>query len=318
MTTKTPHSLGGPARPRRRRHLAAVLGSLALVGAATALSAYSVTLYRLFCQATGYLGTTQRVTAASATTSPETVVVRFDTSIAPDLPWRFKPEQEQVTVHLGEQTLVYFQATNLSREPIVGHASFNVQPDEAGRYFDKIQCFCFTEERLGPGQTAEMPVLFYVDPAILKDPDGSRIKTITLSYTFFRSPRPGETKDLSRYEKAGPPTAVASAERGRQLFGVRCAVCHGLDTNKTGPMLDGVVGRKAGTAPGYGYSPALSKAGVVWSAETLDKWLQDPKAFVAGARMPVRVPAADDRRDLIAYLQTLAAEKAPAKQAAAE
>src|SRR5499427_8353187 len=200
---------------RRRRHLIAVLGSLALVGAASVLTAYSATLYRIFCEATGYLGTTQRVDSDQSETRPETMVVRFDTSIAPDLPWRFEPAQPQVTVHLGEQTLVYFRATNLSKAPIVGHATFNVQPDAVGRYFDKIQCFCFTEERLAPGETAEMPVLFYVDPAILQDPDVGGIASITPSYPFFKSGRPDGASDLGRYQQGSAATGETSPERGR-------------------------------------------------------------------------------------------------------
>ena len=294
-----------PLHRRRPRHLGAILGSLLLIGAASALAAYSVTLYRLFCQVTGYGGTTQRVATADSTIRPETVTIRFDASTAPDLPWRFQPQQAQVTVHLGEQTLVYYQATNLARETLVGHASFNVQPDAAGRYFDKIQCFCFSEESLGPGQTAEMPVLFFVDPAILQDPDGAQIKTITLSYTFFLSRRPEGASDLARYQQ--PPAAgeEASPARGRQLFAVRCAVCHDLDHNKTGPMLANVVDRRAGSAPDYAYSRSLSHADLAWSTENLDKWLTNPKGFIAGTRMPVRVPDSKDRRDLIAYLQSL-------------
>ncbi len=292
--------------PRRRwRHLGAILGSLLLICAATALASYSVTLYRLFCQVTGSGGTTQRVAAADSAVRPETVTIRFDASTAPDLPWRFQPQQAQVTTHLGEQTLVYYRATNLSHETVVGHASFNVQPDAAGRYFDKIQCFCFSEESLAPGQTADMPVLFFVDPAILQDPDGAQIKTITLSYTFFRSRRPQEAKDLARYQPATAAGEAASPARGGQLFAVRCAVCHDLDRNKTGPMLGHVVDRRAGSAPGYGYSPGLSHADLAWSADNLDKWLTNPKGFIPGARMPVRVPDAKDRRDLIAYLQSL-------------
>ena len=294
-----------PRASRRRRHFIAVLGSLALVAAAGTLAAYSATLYRIFCEATGYQGTTQRVGADRSETRPETMVVRFDTSIAPDLPWRFEPEQPQVTVHLGEQTLVYFSATNLSKEAIVGHASFNVQPDAVGRYFDKIQCFCFEEEKLGPGQTAEMPVLFYVDPAILGDPDVGKISSVTLSYTFFRSVRPEGASDLGRFEQAGAPSDQASAERGRELFAVRCAVCHDLEHNKSGPMLGNVVGRKAGKAPGYAYSIPLAAADITWSPGNLDKWLQGPKGFIAGVRMPVSVPDSRDRRDVIAYLESL-------------
>jgi cytochrome c oxidase assembly protein Cox11 len=306
-----------PGSPRRRpRHLPAILGSLLIVGAATLLAVYSVSLYRLFCEATGYLGTTQRVASDDHAAQAERMVVRFDTSIAPDMPWRFEPEQRQVTVRLGEQTLVYFKATNLSQEPVTGHATFNVQPDAAGRYFDKIQCFCFEEERLAPGQTAEMPVLFFVDPAILQDPDGKQIETITLAYTFFRSVKPEGASDLGRYQEAPAPAAGASAERGRQLFAVRCAVCHDLERNKSGPMLGNVFARKAGTAPGYAYSDALAHAALAWSADNLDKWLTDPKAFVAGARMPVRVPDGNDRRDLIAYLESLRAVDAGTASAA--
>jgi cytochrome c oxidase assembly protein subunit 11 len=327
MMTGTPLEPDGPPRPqetasrrpagRRRRHFTAVLGSLVLIGIATALVAYSSTLYRIFCQVTGYLGTTQRVAADNNATRPETVVVHFDTTTAPDLPWRFEPEQSQVTVRLGEQTLVFFRATNTSHEPIVGHASFNVQPDDAGRFFDKIQCFCFTEERLSPGETAEMPVLFYVDPAILRDPDAREITTITLSYTFFRSVNPEGASDLSRYRLASGPTASASSERGHELFQVRCSVCHDLEHNKSGPMLGSVFARRAGTAPGYAYSSALARAEIVWSADNLDKWLTNPKGFIAGARMPVRVPDGRDRRDLIAYLESLQPGKATTAEAAA-
>jgi cytochrome c oxidase assembly protein Cox11 len=294
-----------PPVHRRRRHVIAVLGSLALVGAASVLTAYSATLYRIFCQATGYLGTTQRVASDQSETRSETMVVRFDTSIAPDLPWRFEPEQPQVTVHLGEQTLVYFRATNFSKDAMAGHASFNVQPDAVGRYFNKIQCFCFTEERLAAGQTAEMPVLFYVDPAILQDPDVGGITSITLSYTFFKSVRPEGASDLGRYQQASAATDETSPVRGRELFAVRCAVCHDLERNKAGPMLGNVVGRKAGTAPGYSYSLALDEADLAWSPDNLDKWLQGPKGFIAGARMPVSLPNAEDRRDVIAYLESL-------------
>ena len=207
--------------------------------------------------------------------------------------------------------------TNLSQAPLVGHASFNVQPDAAGRYFDKIQCFCFEEERLAPGQTAEMPVLFFVDPAILQDPDAAQIKAITLSYTFFKSVRPEGASDLGRYQQASAATDTASPERGRQLYAVRCALCHDPGVNKAGPMLGGVFGRRAGTVAGYAYSGGLARADLAWTADNLDRWLTDPKAFVASARMPVRVPEAKDRRDLIAYLETLRPAKTQTSEAPA-
>ena len=197
---------------------------------------------------------------------------------------------------------------------IVGHASFNVQPDAAGRFFDKIQCFCFTEERLAPGETAEMPVLFYVDPAILQDKDARHISVITLSYTFFRSVRPEGASDLGRYKQVSAAGNDANPERGHELFQVRCSVCHDLARNKVGPMLGNVFARRAGSAPGYNYSTALAHAGIVWSADNLDKWLGNPKQFIAGVRMPVRVTDSRDRRDLIAYLQGLK----PSKTAAVE
>jgi len=301
--------LGGQERrvkTLRRRNVGVLLGLLFVLGIMTTLVCYSVTIYRLFCAATGYFGATERVASDQSAISAQTLVVRFDTDVAPGLPWQFKPAQAQVTVHFGEQTLVYFRATNLSDQPIVGHATFNVAPDVAGRFFDKIQCFCFTEESLAPHQTADMPVLFFVDPAMLKDPDAGYLRSLTLSYTFFRSVRPQGAQDLSRYEQPVPATAEANPERGRQVFGTRCAVCHGLDQSKIGPMLGNVFDRPAGQAPGFAYSPALGAAKLVWSASNLDKWLQGPQAFIPGARMPVHVADPFDRRDLIAYLKSLA------------
>jgi len=309
LTNADPHSPGDgkPSRApnRRRGHLGVVLGLLALLGAMTTLVSYSVPLYRLFCAATGYGGTTERVASDQSALSTRTIVVRFNTDKEPSLPWRFEPKQPAVTVHFGEQSLAYFEATNLSDQPIVGHATFNVTPDVAGRYFDKIQCFCFSEESLAPHQTAEMPVLFFVDPAMLKDPDAGYLQTITLSYTFFRSAKPEGAQDLGRYEQPIAVSATASPERGRQLFAVRCAVCHGLEAGKVGPMLGNVFDRPAGSAPGFAYSSALAAAKLAWSAGNLDKWLQGPQAFIPGARMPVSVPNPLDRRDLIAYLKSL-------------
>ena len=125
--------------------------------------------------------------------SDQTVTVAFDSNVAPDLPWRFEPEQRSVTVHLGEQKLVFFSAENLSNQSIVAHATFNVTPETSGLYFNKIQCFCFNEERLDPHQKVDMPVVFYVDPAFAKDPDNLHVDTITLSYTFLRSVNPAQS-----------------------------------------------------------------------------------------------------------------------------
>jgi len=227
------------------------------------------------------------------------ITVRFDSNVARDLPWRFEPAQREVRVHLGEQQLVFFTAENLTDQAIVGHATFMVTPETTGIYFNKVQCFCFEEERLNAHQKVDMPVVFFVDPALASDPETRDVGTITLSYTFFRSANPDNAKDLSRFTATSEPDPV----HGQQLFSERCAACHGLDANKSGPMLGGVFRRKAGSAPGYNYSPALGGAGIRWSADNLDRWLTDPGKFLVGTRMPVRVPDASARRDIIAYLQ---------------
>ena len=158
---------------------------LALVVGMVGLSYAAVPLYDLFCRATGYGGTPQRADTAPTTMSDRVITVRFDTNIDPALPWSFQPEQRAVKVKVGENRLVFFRAVNNSDRSIVGHATFNVVPDRAGRYFSKIQCFCFTEQRLDPGQSIEMPVSFFIAPEILTDRDGDHIHEITLSYTFY-------------------------------------------------------------------------------------------------------------------------------------
>ena len=263
------------------------------------LVAYSPELYRAFCGATGYGGTTQRAYTDPTTTSERTVTVAFDSNVASGLPWRFEPEQRSVTVHLGEQKLVFFRAENLGDETTVGHATFNVTPPTSGIYFNKIQCFCFNEERLDAHQKVDMPVVFYVDSAFASDSDMDHVDTITLSYTFGRSASPSQAKNLSRFLANAAPDVV----HGQELFTQRCTACHALDHNMTGPMLGGVVGRMAGSAAGYIYSPALRRSGLTWSVDKLNQWLSDPKKLVPGARMPVRVLDAPSRHDIIAYLQ---------------
>ena len=174
-----------PALQSRNRRIGgyALLFALLMLG----LGYASVPLYRMFCEATGFGGTAQRATevqAAGIKVSPVTISVRFDSNIDRDLPWAFKPLQISQTVHLGARSLAVFSARNLSDKPITGRASFNISPDEAGTYFNKIQCFCFSEQTLQPGQEVNMPVTYYVDPAILQDEEAKAIKQITLSYTF--------------------------------------------------------------------------------------------------------------------------------------
>ncbi len=151
----------------------------------SAITAESPTLYKLFCQATGYGGTTQRVTKASAEILDRVVTVRFDANVSPQLSWKFEPVVNTMDVRIGETSLAFFRATNLSDKPLKGQAVFNVSPDVAGIYFNKIECFCFKEQTLQPGQTVEMPVTFYVDPAMARDRDMVNISNITLSYVFF-------------------------------------------------------------------------------------------------------------------------------------
>ena len=145
---------------------------------------------------TGFGGTTQVATeaeAASAATlsaGAPTISIRFDANTARDMPWTFRPRQVTDTVQIGQRDMAIFEARNLSSVPITGTASFNVEPEQAGRYFNKIQCFCFTEQTLRPGQEVTMPVLFFIDPAALQDPNMKGVEQITLSYTFHRAAKP--------------------------------------------------------------------------------------------------------------------------------
>ncbi len=145
----------------------------------------SVPLYRMFCNFTGYGGTTREGTMAGIKAGSRVFTITFNADTDPGLPWHFAPGVAELKTHVGEQTLTHFTAKNLTHERITGHATYNVIPFGAGPYFTKIECFCFKEQTLEPGQEVSMPVLFYVDPAINSDPDMKDVKTITLSYTFF-------------------------------------------------------------------------------------------------------------------------------------
>jgi cytochrome c oxidase assembly protein subunit 11 len=159
----------------------------ALAVSMTGLGYASVPLYRIFCEATGLGGTTQRAEgeAPGAVKTGNQIVVRFDANHAPELPWDFAPEKPSETLTIGARDIAFYTAKNLSARPITGRAVFNVSPSQAGKYFTKIQCFCFTEQTLQPGQKARMPVVFFVDPKILTDKDAREISEITLSYTFY-------------------------------------------------------------------------------------------------------------------------------------
>jgi cytochrome c oxidase assembly protein subunit 11 len=177
-----------------RRNRRTMLGLLGVVALMLGLTAASVPLYRLFCQVTGYGGTTQVATEAPDVAGLPEVTVRFNADVSPELPWSFYPEIRELRLPVGETRTVLYKAVNRSSGTVTGTATFNVTPDIAGKFFDKLQCFCFTEQTLKPGDSVEMAVRFFVDPAILEDVDGRSIKTITLSYTFFRAKdQPAET-----------------------------------------------------------------------------------------------------------------------------
>ena len=159
--------------------IAAALGMLLLAFA-------SVPLYRIFCQATGFGGTTQEFSVAPKKLADVTITVRFNADVEPGLPWKFEPIEKEVTVRPGQNRLVAFRATNESDKPITGTAVYNVTPFEAGPYFDKIQCFCFERQTLKPHESVNLPVSFFIDPAMLESSETAKITNITLSYTFFR------------------------------------------------------------------------------------------------------------------------------------
>jgi len=176
----------------RNLRLALVSFSVAagMVGAAYA----AVPLYEVFCQVTGFGGTTQTAEAAPAVTLDRKITVRFNADVGKALPWRFAPAQDRVELKIGEQALAFYRAKNLSGRTITGTAAFNVTPAKVGQYFNKIACFCFTEQELKAGAEVDMPVTFFIDPAIADDPNLNEVTTITLSYTFFETePDPDRT-----------------------------------------------------------------------------------------------------------------------------
>ena len=176
-------SLAVPADRNRRVALIALLVAIAMLG----LGYAAVPLYSMFCQATGFGGTPMRAKSDNAPgqVAGHMVNIRFDANVSPNLPWQFAPEQKSERIVIGQRKMAFFTAKNLSDHPITGTAAYNVTPELAGAYFTKIQCFCFTSQTLKPGETVRMPVIYYVDPAILKDKEAGKFNEITLSYTFF-------------------------------------------------------------------------------------------------------------------------------------
>ncbi len=182
-------------------HTGVVTALLGMIGLMTVVVIYSPELYNLFCRVTGYGGTTQRVEASSGLILDQKITVKFDATVAKGLSWKFKPVQRSMDVHIGETVVVNYIAKNLSKKPIVGSAIYNVTPEIAGSFFNKIECFCFTEQKLEAGEEIEMPVSFYVDPEIVTDKSGKTVNEITLSYVFFEKKKP--LKTAARSVKSG-------------------------------------------------------------------------------------------------------------------
>ena len=194
--------------PRARRHRRLAFGLVLTVAAMIGLTYASVPFYRVFCQLTGFGGYTQRADRAPAAAVDRVVTVRFNADVNNGLPWLFQPAQREVRLRVGETGMAYFRAQNLAGRRVAGQATFNVTPDKAGVYFNKIACFCFNEQTLEPGQIVEMPVTFFVDPALASDPKMADVTTITLSYTFFRARDDGaQTSQLPK--PAGVPAAAS-------------------------------------------------------------------------------------------------------------
>ena len=189
--------------PRSHAKVATICASVVIAMGALAFA--SVPLYRLFCQVTGYGGTTMKAEVAPTAEQvlDQTVTVRFDANVSGGLAWQFEPVDRVVTVKIGETAVVHYRAKNPTDQPLTGSATYNVTPDQAGIFFNKLACFCFTEQLLEPGQSIDMPVQFFIDPAMATDKDGRRIHTITLSYTFY--PVAAAKKGVAETPPAGKP-----------------------------------------------------------------------------------------------------------------
>src|SRR5215831_7674879 len=183
---------------KRGRDLAVAAGCGVFVALMVGMSYAAVPLYTWFCRTTGFGGTTQVASAAPAGMLDRKITVRFDANVGPGLPWRFAPEVTSIDLKIGEVATVLYKITNESARPTTGQAAYNVTPPTTGAYFTKINCFCFTEQQLKPGETREITVVFYVDPALAKDSDQDDLNTITLSYTMYpvRDPQPANSAEL--------------------------------------------------------------------------------------------------------------------------
>ena len=194
-------------KPSSRRHALVATVVLAVACGMVGLSYASVPLYRAFCRATGFAGTTQVATVAPDRKGARSLTVRFDTNVGHGLPWTFEPEVPEITLQTGATATVYFKVRNDAGRPITGRAEYNVSPDVVGGYFDKINCFCFSEQTIGPNETVEMPVVFFLDPALEKDKSLLAVDAVTLSYTFY------PVREPTRPVAADDATGVTAKKR---------------------------------------------------------------------------------------------------------
>lgn len=196
----------------KREKSTTVICLLGILGVMGTLTFYSVELYEIFCRVTGYGGTTQVADRGPDRIVDRRITVRFNADTNSRLPWRFEPAQNSITVRAGQQALAFYRAESMADKAIVGTATFNVTPSKAGMYFNKIACFCFTEQTLDPGQVVDMPVQFFIDPAIVDDRNLDDVSTITLSYTFFKAPDQGADKKI-----ATPRAGVIAGDERRAV-----------------------------------------------------------------------------------------------------
>ena len=189
------------AIPDAAHHRRTALAVLGLVAVMLGLAYAAVPLYRVFCRATGYGGTPQVASAGAAARGARTLSVRFDANVAPGLPWRFEPETPEMEVRTGQTVTAFFKVRNTAGRDTAAMAQYNITPDIGGFYFNKIACFCFDEQRLGPNETAELPVVFFLDPKLEADPTMKDVDSLTLSYTFFAA-KPAPAKAASNLPAA--------------------------------------------------------------------------------------------------------------------
>lgn len=187
---------------RKNRRMLLGLGGLGVF--MLGMSFAAVPLYDMFCRVTGYGGTTSRAESGADTVLDREITIRFDASLDRDMPWTFRPMQRTMKMKIGETAIAYYEASNPTDRPVAGTASYNVAPFSAGGYFTKIECFCFTEQVLAPGQTVQMPVTFFVDPDMENDDEARLVRTITLSYTFHETELPEGDATLTGVDEASP------------------------------------------------------------------------------------------------------------------